>query len=68
MTPQPLWTYKREPAGMGEWCYRIYRNNHYMLYAESESIAMIICNGLNRDEQSPHTPQPAVRAQRGGMR
>lgn len=25
-----------------------------MLYAESESIAMIICNGLNRDEQA-HT-------------
>ena len=52
--PQPLWVYKREPAGMGEWCYHIYRNNHYMLYAESESIAMIICNGLNRDEQA-HT-------------
>ena len=57
--PQPLWIYKREPAGMGEWCYRIYRNNHYMLYAESESIAMIICNGLNRDEQATHTTPPA---------
>lgn len=45
-----LWRYEREPAGMGEWMYRIYRNNHYMLYAESESIARIIVNGLNRDE------------------
>lgn len=54
---QPLWRYEREPAGMGEWCYGIYRMDARMAYTEELAVAIVIVGGLNRDENS-HSSRP----------
>ncbi len=45
-----LWRYEKEPAGMGEYCYGIYRAGLRFCNTDQEAYAMIMVNGLNREE------------------
>lgn len=47
-----LWRYEKEPAGMGEYCYGIFRQSVRFANTDQEAYAMIMVNALNRDERS----------------
>lgn len=53
--PEQQWTYKREPAGMGEWCYGFYRGDTRFFYTETESQARVILPLLNRPAPAQKT-------------
>lgn len=46
----PIWTYKRIDAGMGETDYQILRLGEVAAYCTNYHWALIIINALNRDE------------------
>ena len=45
-----IWEYKREPAGMGETCYRFYRQGEFFFSVEECWQAIILLGMLNRGE------------------
>jgi len=47
---EPIWSYQRVDAGMGETDYQILRSGIVAAYCTQYHYALIIVNALNRDE------------------